>query len=140
MSSKKKVVIKKKAAPAKGVRGSVGKTTELSVVKFWEHLFSKIAPKEKLNDEQLAAVAHKEFPGGKAYTEVDVRNHRAMYNRGALACQTEKPGTKCPQYADGEALPLWGERSAAKKAAAAPEAETPAPAKKKRVRVRVAKK
>lgn len=74
-------------------------------------------PKKKLTDEAIAKLWRKEFPKAKAYTAEDVAGVRSMVNRGTHG--NEAPAKLVHGYDDeGEALPLRGEKSAAKKAAA----------------------
>lgn len=106
---------KKKLKVAKPAKAP--KEPRKTVVGTWTELF-KANPKEKLTDVQIAKAMSSEFPGKTAYEPSDVRVHRGLYNKGKLAHQTATPESPVHEYdKDGTALPLWGEKSAAKAAA-----------------------
>lgn len=133
MASKKKVavkvskkkVVKKAAAKEKGPdqRAHFGKNSGMKLGDYWPKLFEGNL-KQHLSDAELAKLLKAEFPSSKQATEKMVRVHRGLYNRGQLGAQMNggdkavPPKTRVPEYnAEHEALPFWGERGAAKKAA-----------------------
>lgn len=127
-------VVKTKAG--KGQPGSsqgrfIGVTSGLGVTKFQNQTFDN-QKKRKLTDAQIAALWSKEFPNAKAtYSAEMVPGVRSAYNRGRHGNNDGQPVVPpVPQYDEtGAALPMRGEKGAAKKAAKEAKAEA-APAKK----------
>lgn len=123
----------KKEAKAKVAKETVpkkfaGKTTGKGVREFQNDLFAANF-KAHLSDEELATAMRDEFPNAVPYTVEHVRGIRSAFNKGKHG--NTAPGKPLPEYDEaGNAQPLWGEKSAARKAAAEAKAEEAAPAKK----------
>lgn len=102
---------------SEGIPGRfIGKTTGLSVTKFQNRTIEENR-KRRLTDDQLVKVWKAEFPNAKSdYTPQIVAGVRSAYNRGAHG--NDAPRQPVPQFDDsGNAMPLRGERSAAKREA-----------------------
>lgn len=106
-----------KGQPGSSAGRVLGKTSGLGIAKFQNKTLAENL-KKKLTDEQLAKVWRIEFPNAKAtYTAETVRGVRNVFNKGKHG--NEVPKTPVPEFNDeGEALPFWGERAAAKREAA----------------------
>lgn len=112
-----KAEAKIKAAKAPAVKKFKGAKSGLSVREFQNQLMARNF-KAKLTDEQLAKAMREEFPAAIPYTVEHVRGIRSAWNKGKHG--NDAPERQLPEFDDdGKALPLWGEKSAAKKAAAA---------------------
>lgn len=126
-----------KTKEGKGQPGSsqgrfLGITSGLGVAKFQNQTFDN-QKKRKLTDAQIAALWTKEFPNAKAtYNAEMVPGVRSAYNRGKHGNNDGNPVVPpVPQYDEsGDALPMRGEKTAAKKAAKESKAEAAAPANK----------
>jgi len=127
-----KVKAGKGAAPGGAVGRYSGRTSGLSVTKFQNQSIESNR-KRKQTDEQLAKEWRNEFPNAKAdYTAETVRGVRNLYNKGNHG--NDAPSTPVPEFDDaGQALPFWGQKSAAK-AAAREEKAAPAKGKVKKVK------
>lgn len=116
----------------------VGVTTGKSVLEF-QNKSLEDNRRAHLTDEELAKMWREEFPKAKAYTAEDVAGVRNSYNKGKHGNEAPAENKRIPEFNDaGEALPFWGEKSAAKKAkaepAAAPKAKTaPVTTKRKKI-------
>jgi hypothetical protein len=102
-----------KAQKAQAVRKYKGEKSGKTVREFQNDLMAANLRK-KLTDEQLAAAMREEFPHAVPYTVEHVRGIRSAYNKGKHG--NAVPEKLIPEFdADGKALPLWGEKSKAKK-------------------------
>lgn len=92
----------------------VGATSGLGVTEY-QNKTILTNPKHKRTDEEIAKDWRKEFPKAKAYTAEDVAGVRNVVNKGKHG--NDAPVKPVHGYDDaGEALPLRGEKSAAKAA------------------------
>lgn len=111
----KKAKKAKVAAKTGGKSKYTGVTTGLSVREYQNNLMAKNF-KAKLTDEALATAMRREFPNAVPYTEEHVVGIRSAWNKGNHG--NEKPANPLPQFDDsGKAMPIWGAKSAAVKAA-----------------------
>jgi hypothetical protein len=112
----------------------IGRTSGLGVCKY-QNQSIETNLKRKKTDEELAREWKNEFPNAKAdYTADTVRSVRNLYNKGKHGQDDTPPRVRVPEYNEaGEALPFWGEKAEAAKAA---KAEKSAPAKKGKVVVK----
>jgi len=83
--------------PPKTTKTIKTKTATMRVHEGWLKIMKENFTK-KLSDKKLAEVMHKMLPNKKKYTEADIRDHRAGYNRGAIKGQTGVPKFKLKQY------------------------------------------
>ncbi len=130
-----------KGTPGGAVGRYTGRTSQLSVTKYQNQSIESNR-KRKLTDEQLAREWKNEFPNAKAdYTAETVRGVRNLYNKGKHGNNDGEPlSNPVPEFDDaGQALPFWGEKSAAKAAAKAAPAKS-APAAKGNGKVKKLKK
>jgi hypothetical protein len=101
----------------KGVGRYTGATTGMSVTEFQNQLMERNF-KVKMTDPQLAAAMRREFPEAIDYDEDHVAGIRGAWNKGKHG--NIQPTRPLPEFDDtGTALPLWGEKSAARKVAEA---------------------
>lgn len=113
----KKAKAKAKAKKEAKTGKYTGVTTGLGVAAFQNQLMERNF-KAKLTDPQLAAAMRREFPEAIDYNEDHVVGIRSSWNKGNH--ENDKPARPLPQFDDtGKAMPFWGEKSAAEKAARA---------------------
>lgn len=106
-----------------------GKTSGLGVTVFQNQTIEQ-NKKKRMTDAQLAELWRREFPNARAeYTEETVRGVRNLYNLGKHGNNDGRPlpdHARVPEFDEqGQALPFWGEKSAAKRESAQPVARSP---------------